>query len=113
MHDEVHRHAAIRANRHATVYQLLSASAVQHGPLPLGTEGAIGRAQSDYDCESEAAALLRDMNLTVYRLRQAQLAGAGEDVRTQRATLGKLADAWFYHATLLHIPELLPTEGAA
>lgn len=113
MHDEAHRYAAIRANRHATVYQLLSVSAAQDGPLPLGTEGAIGRAQSHYECESEAAALLREMNLTVHRLRQSQLAGAEEDVRAQRAALGKLANAWLYHATLLHIPELLPAEGAA
>ena len=111
MHDEVHKHAAIRANRHATVYQLLSAGALQDGPLPLGTEGAIGRAQSDYECESEAAALLREMNLAVHRLRQSRLAGAEADVRAQRAALGRLADAWFYQATLLHIPELLPTEG--
>jgi hypothetical protein len=113
MHDQVHKHAAIRANRHAAVYHLLSVSAAQEGPLPLGTEGAIGRAQSDYDCESEAAALLREMNLAVFRLRQAQLAGADEDVRAQRAALGRLAEAWLYHATLLHIPELLPTEGEA
>ena len=92
---------------------MLSASAVDSGPLPLGTEGAIGRAQSDYACESEAAALLREMNLAIHRLRMSQLAGARDDVRAQRAALGRLADAWLYHATLLHIPELLPAEGEA
>jgi hypothetical protein len=112
MQDAPYRHASTRAGHHAALYHLLAAAAADR-LLPPGTEGAIGRAQIHYDDNSEAARLLCEMNLAVFRLRQSLLAGADEDCRAQRATLSRLAGLWLYHAPLLHVAELLPAEGMA
>jgi hypothetical protein len=112
MQDAAQQRAAIRAGHHAALYRLLTAGAADR-LLPPGTEGAIGRAQSHYDCDPDAASLLREMNLAVFRLRQALLAGAEGDCRAQRETLSRLAAEWLYHAPLHHVAELLPSEGTA
>jgi hypothetical protein len=110
----IHQDAAIRAGHHAAVYcRLKAAAAAADRPLPRGTEGAIGRAQSDYHGDPEAAALLREINVAVFRLRQAILTGAEAETRAQRESLDRLAGAWLYHAPLHHVAELLPAEGAA
>jgi hypothetical protein len=110
MQDAAQQRAATRAGHHAVLYRLLTAGEC---PLPPGTEGAIGRAQSHYDCDPEAAALLREMNLAVFRLRQSLRAGDEADCRAQRETLSRLAAAWLYHAPLFHVAELMPSEGEA
>jgi hypothetical protein len=112
MQDAAKQSAATRAGHHAALYRLLTAGAVDR-LLPPGTEGAIGRAQAHYGGNPEAEALLREMNLAVFRLRQSLLAGAEADCRTQREALSRLASLWLYHAPLLHVAELLPAEGIA
>jgi hypothetical protein len=112
MQDAAQQRAATRAGHHAALYRLLTAGAADR-PLPPGTEGAIGRAQTDYDADPEAAALLCEMNLAVFRLRQSLLAGAEADCRAQREALSRLAGLWLYHAPLFHVAELLPAEGIA
>jgi hypothetical protein len=114
MQDAAHQRAAARAGHHAAVYHLIMAGAAAvDRPLPPGTEGAIGRAQTDYDEDLEAAALLREMNVAVFRLRQSILAGAEADIRAQRQALSRLAGAWLYHAPLFHVAALMPAEGTA
>jgi hypothetical protein len=114
MQDAAQHRAAIRAGHHADVYRLLlSAGAGADRPLPSGTEGAIGRAQADYESNREAAALLCEINLAVFRLRQALLAGDEADCRAQRDALTRLAQAWLYHAPLHHVAALLAPEGEA
>jgi hypothetical protein len=114
MQDAAHQRAAARAGYHAAVYcRLKAAAAAGDHPLPRGTEGAIGRAQSDYHGDPEAAALLREINVAVFRLRQSILTGAEEAIRAQRETLDRLAGAWLYYAPLFHIAALLPAEGIA
>jgi hypothetical protein len=112
MQDAALQRAAIRAGHHAALYRLLVAGADDR-LLPPGTDGAIGRAQVDYDGNAEASALLREINLAVFRLRQSLLAGVEADCRAQREALSRLADAWLFQAPLLHIAELLPAEGMA
>ena len=103
--------AAVRAAHHATVYHLLRAST---GPLPpAGLDGAIGRAQLQYDCDEEPAALLAEMNLAIFRLRQALLAGAEDQCLAERAAIARLAEAWLYQAPLSHVAALFPDEGRA
>jgi len=113
MQDADQQRAAMRAGHHATLYRLLQAGAASDRLLPPGTEGAIGRAQDHYDSDPEAAALLREMNLTAFRLRQALLIGAEEDISAQRAALSRLADSWLYHAPLFHVAALMPAETMA
>jgi hypothetical protein len=103
----------MRAGHHAAVYRLVAAGAAADRLLPPGTEGAIGRAQAHYGGNAEAEALLCEMNLAVFRLRQFLLAGAEADCRAQRETLSRLAGLWLYHAPLFHVAELLPAEGIA
>ena len=112
MQDEAQQSAAVRAGHHAALYHLLNAGAADR-LLPPGTEGAIGRAEAHYDGHPEAVALLHEMNITIFRLRAALLAGAKEECRAQREALARLADAWLYHAPLFHIADLLPPEGEA
>jgi hypothetical protein len=112
MQDAAHQRAAIRAGHHAALYRLLTAAAADR-LLPPGTDGAIGRAQVDYDGNSEASALLREINVAVFRLRQSLLAGAEAECQVQREALSLLADAWLFQAPLFHIAELLPAEGMA
>jgi hypothetical protein len=113
MQDAAHQHAAIRAGHHAAVYRLITAGAAAERLVPPGTEGAIGRAQTCYEEDPEAAELLREMNLAVFRLRQSLLAGAEADCRAQREALARLACAWLYQAPLFHVAELFPSEGVA
>jgi hypothetical protein len=112
MQEAARQRAAICAGHHAALYRLLTAGAVAR-LLPPGTEGAIGRAQAHYDGHPEAEALLCEINLAVFRLRQSLLAGDEADCRAQREALSSLADSWLYHAPLFHVAELLPAEGIA
>jgi len=113
MQEAAHRDAAIRAGHHATLYRLLEAGAASARLLPPGMEGAIGRAEACYDDNGEAKALLAEMNVAVFRLRQALFAGAEADCRAQRESLARLAGQWLYQAPLHHIAALLPHEGEA
>ena len=113
MQDAAQPPETMRAGRHAALYHLLLAGAAEDCPLPPGTEGAIGRAEACYDGNRDATALLREMNLAVFRLRQYRLAGAEAECRSQRETLARLAGEWLYHAPLHHVAELLPPEGEA
>jgi hypothetical protein len=113
MQDADQQHAAIRAGHHAALYRLLMAGAAADRLLPPGTEGAIGRAQAHYDTDPEAAALLCEMNLAAFRLRQSLLIGAEEDIRAQREALSRLAGLWLYHAPLSHVAALMPAEAMA
>jgi hypothetical protein len=112
MQDAAQQRAETLASHHAALYRLLNES-VADRLLPPGTEGAIGRAQVHYDGHPEAEALLREMSVAVFRLRQSLLAGDEADCRAQRDHLARLAGEWLYHAPLHHIAELLPTEGIA
>ena len=112
MQDNAQLSSVTLAGHHAALYHLLTTGAADR-LLPRGTEGAIGRAQAHYDGHPEAEALLREMNLAVFRLRQSLRAGAEEEGRAQREALARLADAWLYHAPLFHVAELLPAEGIA
>jgi hypothetical protein len=113
MQDAAQQSAAMRAGHHAALYHLLIAGAASARLLPPGTEGAIGRAEACYDGNAEATALLREINLATFRLRQSLLAGDGEACRAQRETLARLAAEWLYHAPLSHVAALLPPEGEA
>ena len=112
MQDIAQQSAVTRASHHAALYHLLTAGAADR-LLPAGTEGAIGRAQVHYHGDPEAAALLCEMNVAVFRLRQSLLAGAEAECRAQREALSRLAGAWLYHAPLFHVAALLPAEGIA
>ena len=113
MQDAAHQRAAMRAGHHAALYRLLLAGAASERLIPPGTEGAIGRAESCYDEDPRASALLREINVVVFRLRQSLLAGDQEDCGAQREMLARLAAEWLYHAPLSHVARLLPPEGYA
>jgi hypothetical protein len=113
MQDAAQQKAATCAGHHAALYRLLLAGAAEDRLIPAGTEGAIGRAEAQYDGNADAIELLREMNLAVFRLRQSLLAGAEEECRALRETLSRLAGLWLYHAPLFHVAELLPAEGTA
>jgi hypothetical protein len=113
MIDEI---AAARAGLHDAVHRTLAieARSTQRPPVQ-GTDGLLGRAQFHYDClgDGEAVALLEKMNLTMFRLRQALLAGDEAAYQEQRSALKGLSAAWLYHAPLHKVAELLPPEGEA
>jgi hypothetical protein len=113
MQDAARQYAAIRAGHHAALYRLLLDGAAEGRLLPPGTEGAIGRAEACYDGNPEATALLHEMNLAVFRLRQFRFTGDEAACRDQREALARLAGKWFYHAPLHHVAALLPPEGEA
>jgi hypothetical protein len=113
MQHAAQQEAATRAGHHAALYRLLVAGAAGGRLIPAGTEGAIGRAEAQYDGNADATKLLREVNLAVFRLRQSLLAGDEADCRAQRETLSRLAEAWLYHAPLFHVAALLPPEGEA
>lgn len=108
--------AAARAGLHEFVQKALTTEARsrQRPPAP-GTDGIFGRAQFHYDClgDDEAVALLEQMNIAVFRLRQALLAGDEAVYQAQRAALRKLSGAWLYQAPLHKVAELFPPEGEA
>jgi hypothetical protein len=108
--------AAARAGLHEAVHRVLAteANAAKRPPAP-GTDGVIGRAQFHYDClgDVEAVALLEQMNLAVFRLRQALLVGAEADYQAQRAELKRLSGLWLYHAPLDRVADFYPAEGEA
>ena len=108
--------AAARAQLHQCVHHVLATEAhsTQRPPAP-GTDGAIGRAQFHYDClgDGDAVALLEKMNIAMFRLRQALLAGDEADYQAQRNALKGLSAAWLYHAPLHKIAEMMPPEGEA
>ena len=108
--------AAARAGLHEAVRRALAAEArpKQRPPAP-GTDGILGRAQFHYDClgDDEAVGLLEQMNIAMFRLRQALLAGDEASYQAERAALRKLSAAWLYHAPLHRVAELLPPEGEA
>src|SRR5438128_7723125 len=95
--------AAARAGLHEAVHRALAkeARATQRPPAP-GTDGLFGRAQFHYDSlgDGEAVGLLEQMNVAMFRLRQALLAGDEAAYRAQRSALKKLSGAWLYHAPL-------------
>ncbi len=108
--------AAARAGLHDAVHRALATEArsIARPPAP-GTDGVFGRAQFHYDClgDDEAVALLGKMNIVMFRLRRALLAGDEPDYQAQRAALKGLSAAWLYHAPLHKVAELLPAEGEA
>ena len=108
--------AAARAGLHGAVHRALTTEARStiRPPAP-GTDGVFGRAQFHYDClgDGEAVALLEKMNIAMFRLRQALLAGDEAEYRAQRSALKGLSAAWLYHAPLHKVAELLPPEGVA
>ena len=108
--------AAARAGLHDAVHRVLATEArsTQRPPAP-GSDGIFGRAQFHYDClgDGEAVALLEKMNITIFRLRQALLAGDEADYQAQRSALKGLSAAWLYHAPLHRVADLLPPEGVA
>ena len=63
--------------------------------------------------DGEAVALLEKMNIAMFRLRQALLAGDEAAYQAQRSALKGLSAAWLYHAPLHKVAELLPPEGEA
>lgn len=111
MTDEI---AAARAGLHEAVHRTLvtEARSTARPPTP-GADGVFGRAQFHYDClgDGEAVALLEKMNVAIFRLRQALLAGDEADYQAQRSALKGLSAAWLYHAPLHRVAELLPAEG--
>ncbi len=113
MTDEI---AVVRAGLHASVHRVLATEArsTVRPPAP-GTDGVIGRAQFHYDClgDGDALALLEKMNIVIFRLRQALLAGDEADYQAQRTALKGLSAAWLYHAPLHRVADLLPAEGEA
>jgi hypothetical protein len=113
MSDEI---AAARAGLHEAVHKTLANEAwsTTRPPAP-GTDGVLGRAQFHYDClgDGDAVALLEQMNVTVFRLRQALLSGDETVYQDQRRELKRLSAAWLYHAPLHKVAELLPPEGEA
>jgi hypothetical protein len=108
--------AAARAQLHESVHRVLAVEAHsnQRPPAP-GSDGALGRAQFHYDClgDDEAVTLLEKMNIAMFRLRQALLAGDEADYQAQRSALKGLSAAWLYHAPLHRVADLLPPEGEA
>lgn len=108
--------AATRAGLHEAVHRALAAEAraTQRPPAP-GTDGVFGRAQFHYDClgDGDAVALLEQMNIAMFRLRQALLAGDEATYQAQRSQLRKLSGAWLYQAPLHKVADLLPPEGEA
>jgi len=108
--------AAARAGLHEAVHRVLAieAHSTIRPPAP-GTDGVIGRAQFHYDClgDGDAVALLEKMNVALFRLRQALLAGDEADYQAQRSALKGLSAAWLYHAPLHRVAELMPPEGEA
>lgn len=108
--------AAARAGLHDAVYRTLKTEACskQRPPAP-GADGLLGRAQFHYDIlgDGEAVALLEQMNIAIFRLRQALLAGDEAAYQAQRSALKKLSGAWLYHAPLHTVAGLLPPEGEA
>ncbi len=113
MSDEI---AAARAGLHEAVHRTLkSESTSQQRPPAPGTDGVLGRAQFHYDClgDGDAVALLERMNIAMFRLRQALLAGDEATYRAQRSELKKLSNAWLYQAPLHKVADLLPPEGEA
>ena len=108
--------AAARAGLHDAVHRTLKteAGSKQRPPAP-GTDGVFGRAQFHYDClgDDEAVALLEQMNIAMFGLRQALLAGDEAAYRAARAALRRLAGAWLYHAPLHKVADLFPPEGEA
>ena len=108
--------AAARAQLHACVHRALATElcSTARPPAP-GTDGVFGRAQFHYDClgDDEAVALLEKMNIAMFRLRQALLAGDEAEYQAQRTALKGLSAAWLYHAPLHKVADLLPPEGEA
>ena len=108
--------AAARAGLHEAVHRTLATEArsTQRPPAP-GTDGLLGRAQFHYDClgDGEAVALLEQMNIAMFRLRQALLAGDEAAYQAQRSALRKLSGAWLYHAPLHRVADFFPPEGEA
>jgi hypothetical protein len=113
MGDEI---AAARAGLHEAVHRTLNTEtrSTQRPPAP-GTDGVLGRAQFHYDClgDGDAVALLEQMNIAIFGLRQALLAGDEPAYQAARAALKRLSGAWLYHAPLHKVAELLPAEGEA
>jgi hypothetical protein len=113
MTDEI---AAARAELHDKVHRILATEArsTVRPPTP-GADGVFGRAQFHYDClgDGDAVALLEKMNIAIFCLRQALLAGDEAGYQAQRAALKGLSAAWLYHAPLHRVAELLPPEGEA
>ena len=108
--------AEARAGLHEAVHRVLAveARATQRPPAP-GTDGLFGRAQFHYDClgDGEAVSMLEQMNIAMFRLRQALLAGDETAYQAQRAALKRLSGDWLYHAPLHKVADLLPPEGEA
>jgi hypothetical protein len=108
--------AAARAGLHDAVHRALTTEArsKQRPPAP-GTDGVFGRAQFHYDClgDDEAVALLEQMNIAMFRLRQALLAGDEASYQAQRSALRKLSGAWLYQAPLHKVADIFPSEGEA
>ena len=110
------RFEAWRATHHAAVHRVLAAQAFSgERPPAKGTDGEILRAQSHYDTlgKAEVVSLLERMNVVVFRLRQALLAGDEADYRAQKDALAGMAEEWLYHAPLHQIEALMPVEGEA
>ena len=61
----------------------------------------------------DAVALLEQMNIAMFGLRQALLAGDEPAYQAARAALKRLSGAWLYHAPLHKVADLLPAEGEA
>jgi hypothetical protein len=113
MSDEI---AAARAGLHDMVHRTLTIEACskQRPPAP-GSDGVLARAQFHYDClgDGDAVALLEQMNIAMFGLRQALLAGDEAAYQAARAALKRLSGAWLYHAPLHKVADLLPAEGEA
>lgn len=108
--------ATARAGLHDAVHRTLKTEACsKQRPPAAGTDGLLGRAQYHYDClgDGDAVALLEQMNIAMFRLRQALLAGDEAAYQAQRAQLRKLSGAWLYHAPLHKVADLLSPEGEA
>ena len=106
--------AAARAQLHASVHRTLAREArPTQRPPAKGADGVLGRAQFHYDClgDGEAVALLERMNIAMFQLRQALLAGDEAAYQAQRAELKRLSSAWLYQAPLHKVADLLPPEG--
>lgn len=108
--------AAARVRLHDSVHRVLATEArsTVRPPAP-GSDGALGRAQFHYEClgDDEAVTLLEKMNVAMFRLRQALLAGDEADYQAQRAALKGLSAAWLYQAPLHRVADLMPPEGEA
>ncbi len=108
--------AAARARLHDSVHRTLAREArPTQRPPAAGADGILGRAQFHYDClgDGESVALLERMNVAMFRLRQALLAGDEAAYQAQRAELKRLAAAWLYQAPLHKVADLFPPEGEA